>query len=95
MGASKSMTKVTYLTWEVSKDLEVVLHAVPAWHKARGRRILMCVALPPTHVGGCTLYVGRSTMDDGLLKIVDFEGKFMIRVWNLKILADNGCFGVL
>ena len=40
--------------------------------------ILMCVALPPTHVGGCTLYVGRSTMDDGLLKIVDFEGKLMI-----------------
>ena len=37
----------------------------------------MCVALPPTHVGGCTLYVGRSTMDDGLLKIGDFEGKLM------------------
>ena len=37
----------------------------------------MCVALPPTHVGGCTLYVGRSTMDNGLLKIVDFEGKFV------------------
>ena len=34
----------------------------------------MCVALPPTHVGGCTLYVGRSTMDDGLLKIIDFDG---------------------
>ena len=33
----------------------------------------MCVALPPTHVGGCTLYVGRSTMDDELLKIVDFS----------------------
>ena len=31
--------------------------------------ILMCVALPPTHIGGCTLDVGRSTMDDGLLKI--------------------------
>ena len=27
----------------------------------------MCVALPPTHIGGCTLDVGRSTMDDGLL----------------------------
>ena len=40
---------------------------------------LMCVALPPTHVGGCTLYVGRSTMDDERLKIVDFKGKFVIR----------------
>ena len=40
------------------------MHAVPAWHKARGRRISMCVALPPTHIGGCTLYVGRSTMDE-------------------------------
>ena len=55
----------------------------------------MCVALPPTHVGGCTLYVGRSTMDDEQLKIVDFEGQFVIRVWNFEILADNGCFGVL
>ena len=39
VGAPKSMTKVTYLTLEDRKDLEVILHAVPAWHKARGRRM--------------------------------------------------------
>ena len=33
----------------------------------------LCVALPPTHIGGCTLYVGRSTMDDRLLKLCDFD----------------------
>ena len=26
----------------------------------------MCVALPPAHIGGCTLYVGTYTMDERL-----------------------------
>ena len=39
--------------------------------------------------------IGRSTMDDGLLKIFDFEGKLMIGRWKFEILADNGCLGVL
>ena len=39
--------------------------------------------------------IGRSTMDDGLLKIIDFEGKLMIRGWKFEILADNGCLGML
>ena len=47
--------------------------------QGQGAADMMCVALPPTHVGGCTLYVGRSTMDDEFLKIIDFEGKLMIR----------------
>ena len=55
----------------------------------------MCVALPPTHVGGCTLYVGRSTMD-GRCWIFDFGEKIKLldevfRFWWK--MSALGCFG--
>ena len=78
--------------------MEVIYHAVPAWRKARGRRILMCVALPPTHIRGCTLYVGRSTMDEILQTIDDFVRKFTILCEHVHFgwkMGALGCLGKL